>query len=151
MDIQEDFAELFELLNRYNVKYIIVGGYALAFHGTPRYTGDIDVFVKPDMEDAQNIIHALDDFGFGDLDVSTKDLSVPNMVVQLGVPPVRIDFITSLSGVDWETAEAGMVSGLYGQVPVHFLGKQELLHNKRTIARYKDLADIEALGETPGE
>ncbi len=151
MEKQEDFEELFELLNRYSVKYIVVGAYALAFHGAPRYTGDIDLFVKPDHKNARNIMHALEDFGFGDLDVSEKDFSTPDMVIQLGVPPVRVDFITSLSGVDWEAAEAGVVSGSYGQVTVDFLGKTELLRNKRAIGRYKDLADIEALGEKPEE
>ena len=151
MEKQEDFEELFELLNRHNVKYIIVGGYARAFHGAPRYTGDIDVFVKPDQENAQNIMHALGDFGFGDLDVSEKDFSAPDMVIQLGVPPVRVDFITSLSGLDWEAAEAGMVTSSYGQATVNFLGRTELLRNKRAIGRYKDLADLEALGEKPEE
>ncbi len=151
MERQEDFEELFELLNKHSVKYIVVGGYALAFHGAPRYTGDIDVFVKPDQENARNILHALDDFGFGDLDVSEKDFSEPDMVIQLGVPPVRVDFITSLSGLDWEAAEAGVVSGSYGQASVNFLGKTELLRNKRAIGRYKDLADLEALGENPEE
>lgn len=139
MEIQEDFAELFELLNRNNVKYIVVGGYALAFHGAPRYTGDIDVFVKPEKKNAQNIMQALDDFGFGDLEVCAKDFSVPNMVVQLGVQPVRVDFITSLSGVDWQSAEEGMVRGSYGQVPVNFLGKKELLRNKRATAGIRTL------------
>src|SRR6056297_1778397 len=151
MEKQEDFEELFELLNRHNVKYIIVEGYALAFHDAPRYTGDIDVFVKPDQENARNIMHALDDFGFGDLDVSEKDFSAPDMVIQLGVPPVRVDFITSLSGLDWEAAEAGVVSGSCGQEMVNFLGRTEFLRNKRAIGRYKDLADLEALGEKPEE
>ena len=80
-------------------------------------------------------MHALDHFGFGDLDVSEKDFSAPNMEIQLGVPPVRVDFITSLSGLDWEAAEASMVTGSYGQATVNFLGKTELLRNKRAIGR----------------
>jgi len=140
---------VFELLNKHSVKYLIVGGYATAFHGAPRYTGDIDVFVKPDQDNARNIMRALDDLGFGNLDINERDFCRENMVIQLGVPPVRVDFITSLSGVDWESAEEGMVPGFYGQAMVNFLGKRELLRNKRSTGRYKDLADIEALGENP--
>ncbi len=147
MEIQEDFREFFALLNAHNVDYIIVGGYALAFHGAPRYTGDIDVFIHPDHNNALHIMEVLKDFGFSSLDLSIVDFQKEDHVVQLGVPPVRIDIITSISGVSWEQAEASKVPGKYGDVPVYYIGKEQYLANKRATGRTKDLADIEALGE----
>jgi hypothetical protein len=147
MEIQKDFKELLGLFNAHKVEYLVVGGYALAFHGAPRFTGDIDLLVKPDSKNAQRILAALNDFGFGSLDLSESDFIRQNSVVQLGVPPIRIDIITSLSGVDWDKAQAGKVSGDYGGVATSFLGKKEFILNKKSIGRKKDLADLEALGE----
>ena len=147
MEVQQDFKELLELFNEHQVDFLIVGGYALAFHGAPRYTGDIDIFVKPSEENAERILSALKDFGFGSLGLSVQDFVVENKVVQLGIPPVRIDIITSISGVDWDTAFDGREKGEYGGLPVYFIGRKEFIINKRTIHRHKDLADIEALGE----
>ena len=147
MEIQKDFKELLELFNVHKVEYIVVGGYALAFHGAPRFTGDIDLLVKPDSKNAQRILVALNDFGFGSLALSKSDFTREDSVVQLGVPPVRIDIITSLTGVDWDKAQAGKVAGDYGGVAASFLGKKEFILNKKATGRKKDLADIEALGE----
>ncbi len=147
MDIRNDFKELLELFNRHKVEYLVVGGYALAFHGAPRVTGDIDLFVRPASENAERILLALDEFGFGSLNLSKEDFTTPGMIVQLGVPPVRIDILTRVSGVPWEKADAGKVAGLYADTPVHFIGREDFLVNKRTTGRAKDLADIEALGE----
>ncbi len=146
MEIRTDFKELLELFNKHKVEYLIVGGYALAFHGAPRATGDIDLFVRPTDENAERILGALNDFGFGSLDLSKKDFTMPGMVVQLGVPPLRIDIITRLSGVPWERANAGKVPGLCGDTPVFFLSRDDFLANKKAIGRKKDVADIEALG-----
>ena len=147
MEIQEDFREFLALLNAHEVEFMIVGGYALAFHGAPRFTGDIDVFVKPDYDNAKRIIKALAVFGFSSLDLAIDDFKDPDKVIQLGLPPVRIDIITSISGVSWEEANASKVPGLYGDVSVSFIGKKQFITNKRAIGRKKDLADIEALGE----
>ena len=99
MDIQQDFRDLLELFNSHRVDYVIVGGYALAFHGAPRYTGDIDIFVKPDARNADNIISALEVFGFGSLGLVAADFEKAGQIIQLGVPPVRIDIITSIAVV----------------------------------------------------
>jgi hypothetical protein len=147
MEIQQDFKELLELFNVHNVEYLVVGGYALAFHGAPRFTGDIDLLVKADRENAKRILAALADFGFGSLELSEDDFALPQKVIQLGVPPIRIDIMTSLSGVSWEKAASGKVQGKYGDVTVYFIGKNDFVTNKRTLGRKKDLADIEALGE----
>ncbi|MHC4638379.1 MAG: nucleotidyl transferase AbiEii/AbiGii toxin family protein [Planctomycetota bacterium] len=146
MEIQKDFKELLELFNAHKVEYLIVGGYALAFHGAPRFTGDIDLLVKPDSENAKRILTALAEFGFGSLELSEADFTVSQRVVQLGVPPVRIDIMTSLTGILWEKAIAGKVPGNYGQTTVHFIGKEDLIANKKVLGRKKDLADLEALG-----
>ena len=146
MEIQTDFREFFEFLNAHNVEYLIVGSYALAFHGAPRYTGDIDVYVKPDKENAANVMQALTDFGFGSIGIAASDFESPDMVVQLGVSPVRIDIITSISGVDWYSAFKGGEDGFYGDIPVKYIGRAEFIRNKRASGRKKDIADLEALG-----
>ena len=147
MEAQKDFKELLELFNEHKIEYMIVGAYALAYHGAPRFTGDIDIFVEPSPENAKKILLALSDFGFGSLNLKNEDFQNPNSVVQLGVPPVRIDIITSLTGVTWDEADQGKVVGLYGDISVYFLGKKQFIANKRAIGRKKDLADLEALGE----
>ena len=154
MEIRNDFKELLELFsvrspqdNKHKVEYLIVGGYALAFHGAPRFTGDIDLFVRPVRENAKRILAALNDFGFGSLDLSEDDFAIPGKIIQLGVPPIRIDIITKISGVSWEKAESGKAPGSYGQTSVCFISREDFIANKRTTGRKKDAADIEALGE----
>lgn len=147
MESYRDFKELLELLNAHKVDYVVVGAYALAFHGCPRYTNDLDVLIRPDTENAQRVLNALDEFGFGSLALTLEDFSRLSQVVQLGVPPVRIDLITSISGVSWEDVYAGRSPGMYGDVPVNYIGRQEFVKNKRAIGRKKDLADLEAIGE----
>jgi len=147
MEVQPDFKELLGLFNTRHVDYLIVGGYALAFHGAPRFTGDLDILVKPDPDNAQKILLALAEFGFGSLGLTSRDFFETERVVQLGVPPVRIDLITSLTGVTWPEAWAGKISGRFGDVPVYFIGRGEFVMNKRALGRKRDLADLEALGE----
>ncbi len=146
MEIRSDFKELLELFNKHGVEYLIVGGYALAFHGAPRVTGDIDLFVRPVAENAQRILDALNDFGFGSLNLSKEDFATPGVVVQLGVPPARVDIITGLSGVSWDQADRNKVPGCYAEIPVFFISQADFVANKRATGRAKDAADIEALG-----
>jgi len=103
--------------------------------------------VRPDPENAERILRALGDFGFGAVGLAARDFTNPEKVIQLGVPPVRIDIVTSITGVSWEEAAVGRVRGNYGDVPVHFPGKKEFTKNKRAVGRKKDEADLEALGE----
>jgi hypothetical protein len=147
MEVQSDFRDLLALLNEHKVEYLIVGGYALAFHGAPRFTGDIDIFVRPQPENARRILQALAAFGFVFSNLTVDDFQNPNMVVQLGVPPVRIDLITSLTGVAWDAADASKEPGTFGDVPVFYIGREQYIANKRATGRKKDLADLEALGE----
>ena len=147
MDIPPDFKDVLELFNAHHVEYIIVGAYALAFHGVPRSTGDIDLLVQPTEENATRILKALEAFGFTFPNLTVADFQNPDSVVQLGVPPVRVDILPSLTGVSWEEADAGKARGLYGGVEVCYLGRAEYVKNKRACGRKKDLADLEALGE----
>jgi hypothetical protein len=147
MEVQKDFRDLLELFNAHNVDYIIVGAYALGFHGAPRYTGDLDIFVKPDPVNAQRILRALEAFGFGSVGLTGADFESHDKVVQLGLPPVRVDIITSITGVPWEEAWSGRVEGRFGDLEVHYIGRNEFLLNKKALGRKKDLADLEALGE----
>jgi hypothetical protein len=147
MEVQQDFKDLLALFNEHEVAYAIVGGYALAFHGAPRYTGDIDILVRPDPENAQHILDSLDNFGFGSLELKTEDFSDPDKVIQLGYPPVRVDIVTSITGVSWDEVLSGRIAGTYGDIPVHYIGRPQFVKNKRATGRKKDLADLEALGE----
>jgi hypothetical protein len=146
MEIQEDFKELLRLFNEKRVEYLIVGGYALAFHGCPRFTGDIDVYVQPEKDNAKKILEALCEFGFGGIGLSASDFLQPDKVIQLGVPPVRIYIITSITGVSPQKAFEQAASGAYDNVPVKFLSRECLILNKKASGRQKDLADLEALG-----
>ncbi len=148
MEAHPDFRDLLALLNEHGVEYLIVGGYALAFHGAPRFTGDIDLFVRPTSENARRIIKALAAFGFESADLAVEDFQTPDKVVQLGLPPVRVDLITSITGVSWEEARASREPGKYGDVPVYYIGRVKYIANKRAVGRKKDLADIEALNES---
>jgi hypothetical protein len=128
-----------------NVNAIVVGGYAVAFHAKPRYTKDIDILVEPSTDNAQRLLQALEDFGFGGLSLSVEDFTTPGRIVQLGIAPNRVDLITAIDGVTFAEAWAGRVSGRFGSQRVSYLGKADLVRNKRAAGRTQDLADLETL------
>ena len=146
MKLHPDFSDFVEALNDNNMEYVVVGSFALAFHGSPRATGDIDFWIRPTTSNAKALIKALEVFGFGALDISEEDI-VSGKIIQLGFPPVRIDIITIIDGLIpeeiWETKEKGKL----GPHDVFYLGKEAFIKNKRTMRRHKDLADLELLGE----
>jgi hypothetical protein len=145
MNLEEDLREFIELLNAHKVRYIVVGAFAVAYHGYPRYTGDIDLFIERSPENAKGILNAIEQFGFADLGLSFEDFLQQDQVIQLGVAPNRIDLLTFLSGVDfedaWATSEQGEIAGL--RVPI--ISKDLLKRNKAASARLQDLADLEHL------
>lgn len=153
MLLNNDFKEFFELLNAHNVHYLIVGGYAVGFHGYPRYTQDIDIFYDRSTANAKALWSALQAFGFGNIGLAQEDFIKDTQVVQLGQPPNRIDLINTIDAVSFETAWNTRVSGEYGDIPVAFIGKAELLHNKTATGRDKDLVDAKALSQnsTPAD
>jgi hypothetical protein len=142
--LNRDFKEFVELLNANAVEYLLVGGYALAAHGHPRYTGDIDFWVSPKPANITRVLAALDQFGFGSLGLGAGDFT-PDCVIQLGHPPGRIDLLTGIDGVDfdscWRRRETVRLDGL----AIHVIALDDFKTNKRAKGRAKDLADLEAL------
>ena len=148
MRLQKDLREFVALLNLHDVRYLIVGAHALSFHGHPRYTGDLDIFVSSDSENATKCLAAIDQFGLGSLGLSSDDLESPERVIQLGVSPNRIDLLTSLTGIEFEDAWGDRMEADFDDVPMHFLSRAHLVTNKRALGRPRDLADLERLGES---
>jgi hypothetical protein len=147
MDLSNDLREFIELLNSHEVEYVIVGAHSLAFHARPRYTGDLDIFVRPTSKNAAKITAVLKEFGFGGTDLSEADFLQPDQVVQLGRAPNRIDLLTGLSGIASDEAFRTKISTELGGLPVFILSKELLIRNKRAVARAQDIADLEVLEE----
>ncbi len=140
-----DFKEFAALLNSNRVEYLVVGGYALAAYGYPRYTGDLDFWIGTQSENADRVLAALEAFGFGSLGIKKDDLVAPNQVIQMGFPPARIDLLTSIDGVSFaECYERRMIVEVDG-LPLGFIALEDFKTNKKAVGRYKDLADLEAL------
>lgn len=142
---EQDFEELLRLFNRHHVRYCIVGAYALAFHAKPRYTKDLDLLVEPSLKNGNKIVLVLEDFGFRALKLTPDDFAQPEKFIQLGYEPVRIDLITSITGYSFEQIWKHRVRGRYGRERVWFIGRNELIRNKRLSGRLQDKADIEIL------
>jgi hypothetical protein len=145
--ITKDFEELFACLRRRSVRALVVGGYAVAFHGRPRYTKDIDVFIESSPENAERLLAALDEFGFAGLGLTVADFTAPGKIVQLGVAPNRIDLLTAIDGVSFEEAWSTRVPGHYGSEAVDYIGLSELIRNKQASGRPQDLLDVDSLSK----
>ncbi len=145
MKLDKDFNEFVELFVAKGVRFLVVGGYALAAHGYPRATDDFDAWVWANSENAEKIVECLAEFGFGSLNLTTDDFTTLDRVVQLGYPPYRIDIITSISGVEFENAWANRLVVDVDGMQVPFIGRDDLLTNKRATGRPKDLLDVERL------
>jgi Nucleotidyl transferase of unknown function (DUF2204) len=145
MNLSRDSREFIELLNSRGVDYLIVGAHSLAFHGRPRYTGDLDILIRPTIDNAARLLAVLNGFGFGHAGFNETDLVEPAQVLQLGRPPNRIDLLTSLSGVTVDEAFADRFAAEIDGLPVFVLSKENLIRNKRAVARPQDLADLAEL------
>jgi len=143
--INQDFKEFIELLNKNNVKYLVVGGYALAFHGYPRYTKDIDIWLWINNENAKSIIKSLEEFGFESLELNTDDFLTSGFVIQLGFPPKRIDLLTSVTGLNFEECYLSKIQIDISDIKINFIDLESLKINKRAVGRHQDLADLENL------
>lgn len=143
--LHPDFVAFVELLNAHDVRYLIVGGYAVAFHGHPRYTKDLDIWVDATVENAGRLLDALAAFGFGSLGLAVDDFLQPDTIIQLGDPPNRIDLLTELPGVTFNESYQSFVTIKVDDVPVHVIGLEELKTNKETVGRHQDLADLDNL------
>jgi hypothetical protein len=145
VDFQKDFADLCALLSAKRVDFLIIGGYAVAFHGAPRFTGDLDILIRPEPGNVDLLLEAVREFGFPADDVSAEDLLAQGQILQLGRIPVQIHLMTNVTGVSWQQAWDSRQLGVYGAVPVLFIGRGPLIANKRATGRGKDLADVAAL------
>ena len=143
--LNQDFKEFVQSLNNNGARYLVVGGYAVALHGYPRYTKDIDIWVELSPDNARKIVQALDDFGFGSLELKESDFLEPDMIIQLGYPPNRIDIILSPAGVDFQTCYPNRVVVEIEGVQVNFIDLENLKKNKKATGRKQDLADLENL------
>lgn len=143
--INKDFKEFIALLNSHKVKYLVVGGYALAFHGHPRYTKDIDIWILVEKINASVLMAAIRDFGFASLELREEDFLAANTVVQLGQPPSRIDILTSLTGLQFSDCYPDKQDVIIDGVTVSFIDIENLKKNKRLTGRLQDLADLEHL------
>jgi predicted nucleotidyltransferase len=145
MEIPRDFKECIELLQSRNVEFVVVGGYALAAHGRPRYTGDIDLFIRKSPENAQRVVDALHEF-FGPLpEISVDNFLDEKRMSQFGLEPLRIDFLVHIKGVDFDTVWNNRVVIRYSGLDIPFISLADLLANKRAVGRAKDLADLSLL------
>ena len=145
MILSPDFKDFFASLNKARVRYLVVGGYAVALHGHPRYTKDIDIWVGLDEENARLLVQAIEDFGFGSLGLAADDFLVPDRIVQLGYPPSRIDLLTTLPGVAFEVCYPSAVEVTIDGLTVTFIDLENLRTNKRASGRHQDLADLDNL------
>jgi hypothetical protein len=140
-----DFVDLLRAFSDAEVRFLIVGAYALAHHGRPRATGDLDVWVDATAENAPRVIQALEAFGAPLQEVAQDDFARPGVVFQMGVPPGRIDILTELTGLRFDDAWATRECGQFGDLAVDFIGRDAFVRNKRETGRAKDLGDIEGL------
>ena len=145
MSLSADLREFIGLLNSHCVEYVIVGAHSLAFHGRPRYTGDLDILVRPSLENADRIAAVLIEFGFADSGFKPSDFFEPDQMIQLGRIPNRIDLLTGMTGVATNEAFEKKIAAKLEGLPVYMLSKDLLIQNKRAVARPQDLADLEAL------
>jgi hypothetical protein len=143
--LNQDFKEFIESLNDNSVRYLVVGGYAVALHGHPRYTKDIDIWIEMTPENAQRVIEALAQFGFGSLGLRAEDFLEADQIIQLGYPPARIDLLTTVPGVEFETCYASRVQVEIDNVTINFIDLDNLKRSKRAAGRLQDLADLENL------
>jgi len=144
--LPSDFKEFLRLLDATESKYLIVGGYAVGYHGYPRSTGDMDVWIESTDENAERVVEALKEFGFDVPRLSPSLFVDPDRVIRLGHPPLRIEVLTSLTGVSFlECYSSHVVEEMEDGVPIHFIGLEKLKENKRASGRHKDLDDLENL------
>ena len=145
IQLPTEFSELLKLFNAHEVRYLIVGGYAVAYHGYPRTTGDIDIWIKPTEENGRRIVAALRAFGFSVPALQPDLFMKPDQVVRMGHPPLRVELLTSISGVDFETCYPKRVQGRLDDVETCLIDLESLKANKRASGRHKDLDDLEHL------
>jgi hypothetical protein len=145
MRLSKDLREFLQYLNENGVEYLVVGAWAVGWHGYPRFTGDLDILVRATPPNADRVLRSIADFGFGNVGIDAQDFANPDQVIQLGVQPNRIDIVTAITGVTFEEAWQTRVAGDLDGIPVAFIGREALIRNKESTGRAKDLGDAEEL------
>ncbi len=143
--MNSDFKELLSALNEQGVEYLIVGGYAVIFHTEPRFTKDLDIWVKPDPENASRLVDAFQQFGLPLIDIEESDFAAEGTQYMIGVPPVALDFLTSLGELNFDKCWEHRVIDDIDGIPVAYLGRGELIESKRIAGRLQDQADLRKL------
>ncbi len=143
--MNHDFVEMLSALNETGADFLVVGAHAVAAHGHPRATGDLDIWIRPTNQNAHQVLDALKQFGAPISNLSLGDLTQPHTVFQIGVSPCRIDILTSITGVDFDQAWKHKIKIQVNELSIFCIGKQDLIQNKNTLARPQDLADVAAL------
>jgi len=146
--MNQDFVDLLRAFIDRDVRFLVVGAYALGVHGRPRATGDLDVWIEPTPDNAVRVMLALGDFGAPLDQVAAQDFSRPGVVFQMGLPPRRIDVLTELTAVTFSDAWPSRLRAPFGPIAVDFLGRETFIKNKRATGRARDLGDVESLGES---
>lgn len=147
MNLAPDFDEFCGLLSAHGAEYVIVGAHALAYHGAPRFTGDLDILVRPTEENGRKVLAAIADFGFPTAPLTAADFLGGTKIVEMGIVPVQIHVMSAIDGVTWDEVWQGSERGQFGARDVRFIGREAFVRNKRAAGRLKDLADIDALRE----
>ena len=152
MELDKNFKEFISLLTKHEVEYLIVGGYSVAFHGFPRYTGDFDIWINPNKQNGERIKNVLDDFGFSPLGLQIDDFLKSGQVIQLGMEPLRIDILTAISGVEsFPRAFANKETVRLSELDLNYISYQDLVANKTMTARLQDKRDLEELAKVKKE
>lgn len=145
MELNSHYRDLFASLNDAGVRYLLVGGYAMAYHRLPRFTKDIDIWVEPTLDNSERVWKALRAFGSPQKDINRTTFSKPDVIFQIGVPPNRIDIISSIEALDFQSAWKNRVDTRFCAIPIYVLGHADLVANKRAVGRPQDLLDADAL------
>lgn len=148
MDLLPDWKDLIQRLNESGADYMLVGAFAVAYYGSPRYTGDIDFWIRPTAENIQRVVAVLNDFGFKFLDLQIDDFMPPQLGVHLGHPPGRVDIMSMVSGVDFDEAWPHRITATIDGITLPMIGRKELIKNKRASGRPKD--DLDAMNLEAG-
>jgi hypothetical protein len=145
IELPNDFKEFLKLLNSYEVEYLLVGGYAVGYYGYPRATGDMDIWIAVHPDNANKLMRVLSDFGFGTAGLSEALFLQEDKIIRMGNPPIRIEILTSISGVEFSECYTQRVSDLIDNVQVNLIDLTHLKQNKQAAGRYKDLDDLDNL------
>jgi len=143
--IPRDFREFFRLLNKHRVRYLVIGGYAVGYHGYPRYTGDVDIFVAVSPQNGKAMVKVFSEFGFADDDLTPDFFGDYGQVIRLGREPMKLEIVNKIDGVRFSDCYARRVRARFEGLSVNFIAYEDLLKNKRASGRHKDLQDIEVL------